>query len=155
MGLIPGRERPHIPCDTARNKQETRHASVPEYIPLYLHLVRDNSNWDCKEWTALRAWQVLLRADSLLFILTWRVSILFAYLFSKRLNSDFLIILFIHSFAFACATSLSLQGLFSRCSGQGLLSNRGVWASHCRGFSLFRAWALGCVTFSSCGTRAQ
>lgn len=89
------------------------------------------------------------------FILTWRVSILFAYLFSKRLNSDFLIILFIHSFAFACAASLSLQGLFSRCSGQGLLSNRGVRASHCRGFSLFRAWALGCVGFSSCGTRAQ
>ena len=67
MGLIPGRERPHIPCDTARNKQETRRASVPEYIPLYLHLVRDDGNWDCKEWTALRAWQVWLRADSLLF----------------------------------------------------------------------------------------
>ena len=41
---------------------------------------------------------------------------------------------------------------FSSCSKQGLLSNCGVWASHCRGFSWCEAQTLGC--FSSCGSQA-
>ena len=38
---------------------------------------------------------------------------------------------------------------------QGLLSSCGVGASHCSDFSCFRAQALGCVGFSSCGAWAQ
>ena len=38
---------------------------------------------------------------------------------------------------------------FSSCGKWGLLSNFGVWASHCGGFSCCRGWAPGDVGFSS------
>ena len=34
-------------------------------------------------------------------------------------------------------------------------SSCGVQASHCSGFSCFRAWALGCLDFNSCSSWAQ
>ena len=43
----------------------------------------------------------------------------------------------------------------SSCGEQELLSSCGVWASHCGGFSCFRAWVLGCMVLSSCATFAQ
>ena len=121
-----------------KNQQKTRHASVPEYIPLYLHLVRDNSNWDYKEWTALRAWQVLFRTEQILycFILTWRVSILFPYLFSKRLHSDFFFFNFVYSFI------LLLPVLhLCHCKDFSLVAmSRGYALLWCLGFSLL--WLL-------------
>ena len=44
---------------------------------------------------------------------------------------------------------------FSSWHEWGLLSSCSAWASPCRGFSSWRAGALGHVGFSSCGTRAQ
>ena len=38
---------------------------------------------------------------------------------------------------------------FSSCSKWGILSSCGVQASHCGGFFCCKAWALGCVDFSS------
>ena len=43
------------------------------------------------------------------------------------------------------------HGLFSSCSEWGLLSSCGAQASHFRGFSYYRALALGHAGFSSCG----
>ena len=43
----------------------------------------------------------------------------------------------------------------SSCGEQELLSSCGVWASHCCGFSGFRARVLGWVILSSCGTFAH
>ena len=55
--------------------------------------------------------------------------------------------------SFVCAVSSLLLGLFSSCIRWGPLSSRGAWASHCGDFSCCRAWALGHVVFSSCGSR--
>lgn len=50
-------------------------------------------------------------------------------------------------FIFGCAKDVTqhlflLWGLFSHCSGQGLLSRGSVWASHCIDLSRFGALAL-------------
>ena len=42
-----------------------------------------------------------------------------------------------------------LYRLFSSCGEWGLLSSYGMQVSHCRGFSCWGAWALGCAGFSS------
>ena len=42
-------------------------------------------------------------------------------------------------FIFGGTGSLLLQRLFSSCGMQGLLSSCGAWASHCGGFSCYRA----------------
>ena len=57
--------------------------------------------------------------------------------------------IFIHLFIFGCAGSSLLHGLFSSCNEQGLLFSYSAQASHCR------AWALGRVGFSGCGTWDQ
>ena len=46
-----------------------------------------------------------------------------------------------------------LRRLFSSCGEQGLLCNWGVWASHPSGFSCCGERALGCMGFSSWGSR--
>ena len=43
-----------------------------------------------------------------------------------------------------CAGSALLRALFFSCGEQRLLSSWDEQASHCRGFSCCRAWALGC-----------
>ena len=43
--------------------------------------------------------------------------------------------------------------LFSSCSDRGLRSSCSAQASHCVGFSCFRAQVLGCPGLSSCGTQ--
>ena len=73
-----------------------------------------------------------------------------------RLNSDpraafeelglpslYLFFLILILFICGCAGFLLLCGLFSSCRQQGLLSSCGVQASHCSGFSLCGAPALG------------
>ena len=46
--------------------------------------------------------------------------------------------------------------LFSSCREQGILSTCGAQVSHCDGgFSWCRAWVLGHLSFSSCGTWAH
>ena len=50
-------------------------------------------------------------------------------------------IIIIILFLFGCAGSSLPHGV-SRCGEQGLLSGCGAWASHCRGFSCYRARAL-------------
>lgn len=40
----------------------------------------------------------------------------------------------------------------SSCGEWGLLSNCGLWAAHCGGFSCCRAWPLGAPGFSSCNS---
>ena len=52
-----------------------------------------------------------------------------------------------------CAGSSLLQGPFSSCIKQGLLSSCGAWSSHC-GFCC-RAWAPGQAGFRSCGVQAS
>ena len=59
-----------------------------------------------------------------------------------------------NSLCFYSTGFLLLCRLSSLCSKRGLLSSC-LWASHCGGFSCYWAWALGCVGFSSCGSRAQ
>ena len=54
-------------------------------------------------------------------------------------------------FILGCAGS-SL--LFCGCGEWGLLSSYNVLASHCSGFSLFRALGLRHTSFSSCGSQA-
>ena len=54
-------------------------------------------------------------------------------------SSSFFIILFL----FGHTGYSLLQGVFSSCSEQGLLSGCGAQVSHCGGFSCCRAWALG------------
>ena len=49
---------------------------------------------------------------------------------------------------------LGLCADFSSCRECRLLSNCGVGASHCSGFSCGREWALGRMGFSSCSSRA-
>ena len=61
----------------------------------------------------------------------------------------------IYSFIYGCTGSSLLCVGFSLAVESGGYSNRGVWASHCRGFSFYGAQALGCVGFSSCCTWAQ
>ena len=53
---------------------------------------------------------------------------------------------------FVCAGSSSLQGLFSSCGQQALLSRCCVWAS-CGGFRCCGTWALGCtgIVFAALG----
>ena len=46
-------------------------------------------------------------------------------------------------FMFGCAGSSLPLGLFSGCGERGLLSSRGVQASHCAGLSCCRVWPLG------------
>ena len=99
-----------------------------------------------------------LEQSRFFIVLSWPGESVYCFLTCSLKDSIqifFFLILFIHLFTFACAASLSLQGLFSSCNEQGLRSDRGVRASHCRGFSFFRTWPLGCVGFSSFGTRAQ
>ena len=43
---------------------------------------------------------------------------------------------------------------FSSCSVWGLLSSYSAQASHCSGFSCWKAWALRCAKFSSCSSQA-
>ena len=57
-------------------------------------------------------------------------------------------------FIYDCAGSSLLHRLYSSCSKQGLLSSCSVQASQCNDFSRYRAWALGHVGLSSCGTWA-
>ena len=53
------------------------------------------------------------------------------------------IFLIMYLFIFVCAeSSLLYVWAFSSC---------GAWASHCGGFSCFRAWTLGRSSFGSCG----
>ena len=76
--------------------------------------------------------------------LFWLVPIFFTYGYSAD-SCDFGVLSlffneylknnFIYSFIFGYAGSLLLCGLFSRCGKQGLLSSRGVGASHCGGCS--------------------
>ena len=40
---------------------------------------------------------------------------------------------------------------FSLVAASGVTLHCVAWASHCSGFSCFRAWALGYSGFSSCG----
>ena len=44
--------------------------------------------------------------------------------------------------------------LFCSGSNRGILSSWGAQTSHCSGFSRGRAWAVGCVDFSSCSSWA-
>ena len=86
------------------------------------------------------------------------------FFFLEGLNTLYFIYLFIYFLIwaffppnfiiFGCAGSPSLHGLFSNGREQGLLSSRGVHASDCGSFSCCRAWALGCMGFSSCSSRA-
>ena len=55
---------------------------------------------------------------------------------------------------FGCAESSLLCGLFFPFGKRGLLSSCRLQASHCGDFSCFRAWALGCLGFSRCGSQA-
>ena len=48
--------------------------------------------------------------------------------------------------------SVAACSLFSSYGDQGLFSSWGAWDSHCDGFPCCRAWALGHVDFSSCGS---
>ena len=57
-------------------------------------------------------------------------------------------------FFFDRAGSSLLRGLFSSCSKQGLLLYLPCVSSHCGGLSCCRAWTLGCLGFSSCGSWA-
>ena len=68
---------------------------------------------------------------------------LFAYALKKKK--------FIYFFIFGCAGSLLVR-LFSSCGEQGLLSTCGAPASHCSGFSCYRAQAVECQ-LSSCGSQ--
>ena len=45
-------------------------------------------------------------------------------------------------------------GFFSSSDERGLLPSCDAKASHCGGFSCFRAQALGCLDYSDCGSRA-
>ena len=45
-------------------------------------------------------------------------------------------------------------GVFATCGEWGLVSSCSGWASHCSGFSCFRAWVLG-LDLSGCGTVVQ
>ena len=58
---------------------------------------------------------------------------------------------FIYVFIFGCAGP---SVLFSGCGEWGLLSSCDVGASHCSGFSRFRALALGHTSFSGGGSQA-
>lgn len=65
-------------------------------------------------------------------------------------------------FSFGCGVFVAARGLSSWACEWGLLSNCGLWAAHCSGFSCCRAWPLGApasvvVTreLSSCSSRAQ
>ena len=64
------------------------------------------------------------------------------YLFIFKNYLFFLALLGLH----CCAQA------FSSCSKWELLSHGSAWASDFGRFSCFRAWALGCLGFSSCGT---
>ena len=66
-----------------------------------------------------------------------------------------LVLLKNYLFIFGCARSSLLQGLFSGCTEQGLLSGCGVRVSHCYGFSCCTFWTLGCLGFNSCGSWTQ
>ena len=57
-------------------------------------------------------------------------------------------------FIYGCAGFFLLPWLFSSCIEWELLSSCSVQASHCGGFSCFRAQVLGPMGFSSCGCRA-
>ena len=48
-----------------------------------------------------------------------------------------------------------MTGFFASCGEKGLLSRSGTWATHCSGFSCWRAQALGRVGSNSCGSQAQ
>ena len=68
----------------------------------------------------------------------------------KLLAFIYLLILFIFGYA-----GSSLQwGLFSSGGKRELLSSCGAWASHCGGFSSYKAQGLGHMGFSTCGSRA-
>ena len=75
-------------------------------------------------------------------------------------DSDLLSILFLEDnfylLIYVCARSSLLCRLFSRCSGWGLLSRCGAWASHCC-LWLPLLWSMGSrhMVFSSCDTQAQ
>ena len=59
------------------------------------------------------------------------------------------------TFIFGCTEFFLLCRLFSSCREQGLLFSCGAQDFHCGGFSCFRACALGCTGFRSCGMKAQ
>ena len=73
------------------------------------------------------------------------------FLFSQSFHGIF----FIYFIYFGLSGSSLLQGLFSGCRDQGLLSTSGAQASRCCGFSCCKAQALGCVGFGNCGMSAQ
>ena len=77
------------------------------------------------------------------FVSSWSLASIFGersdpiYGFLK----NFFLIMYL--FIFVCAeSSLLYMRAFSSC---------GAWASHCGGFSCFRAWTLGRSSFGSCG----
>ena len=59
-----------------------------------------------------------------------------------------------NNFIYLTVLGLCCTRVFSSCSKQGLLSSCGMRASHCSGFSCFRAQALEGSGFSSCGSWA-
>ena len=73
----------------------------------------------------------------------WRYLETFYFLF-------YLCVYFWLGWVFVATCKLSLVA-----ESGGSLSSCGVWASHCSGFSCWRAYAPGCIGFSNCGTWAQ
>ena len=58
---------------------------------------------------------------------------------------------YVFMYLFVAALGLcSCTRACSSCSGRGLLSSCGAWASHCGGFSC-RTWALGLCCPTACG----
>ena len=56
-------------------------------------------------------------------------------------------------FIFGCTGSSLLREGFLSLWQSWAAFRHGAQASHCSGFSCCQAWALGCVGFSSCGSR--
>ena len=86
------------------------------------------------------------------------IGIFFSQIPSWKALLAWLLSFFLLFFFFFCkgrgyTGSLLLHGcigfLFRRA---GLLSSCSVWASHYCSFSYFKAWALGCLGFSCCGS---
>ena len=67
-------------------------------------------------------------------------------------QSSFFFLILLYLFILGCSGSSLLQGLFSSCGEQGLLSSCCMRASHCDGFSCCGARALGCKGFSRCSS---
>ena len=78
----------------------------------------------------------------------WAISA--KYLLDSKTLFIFFNLLFLAALHFCCCA-----WAFFSCWGWGILSICCLQASHCSGFSCWKAWGLGCKSFHNCGLRTQ